>query len=92
VDLGVGHPRRRANHSFDNLVALDASAGVELHDAAKDEAVFAGAQAANICGQLLRQHRYGAVGKVDAGSAQPRLQIEVGRGAHILGHIGDVDL
>ena len=49
VDLGVGHARRRADHAFDDLVALNAAGGIELHQAAQDEAVFAGTQAANAC-------------------------------------------
>ena len=47
VDLGVGHARRRADHAFDNFVALQASGGVELHDATQNQPVLAGAQAAN---------------------------------------------
>ena len=66
--------------------------GVELHDAAQHQAVFAGAQAADVGGELLRQHGNGAIGEVDAGSAQARFEIEIGAGAHVLGHVGDVDL
>ena len=92
VDLGVGHARRRADDAFDDLVALDAAFGVELHDAAQHQPVFAGAQAADVRRELLRQHGNGAIGEVDAGSAQARFEVEIGAGAHVLGHVGDVHL
>ena len=41
----------------------------------------------------MRKHRNGTVRKVDAGAAQARFEIEVGRGTDIFGgNIGDVDL
>ena len=70
----------------------DAPSRVELHDAAEDEAVFVRAQAADVGGELLGQHGDGAIGKVDAGAAQARFEIEVGARADILGDVGDVDL
>ena len=92
MDLGVGHARGGADDAFDDFVALDAAVGIELHDAAQHQAVFVGAQAADVGRELLRQHGNGAVGKVDAGAAQARFEIEIGAGAHILGYVGDVDL
>ena len=92
VDLGVGHARGRADDAFDDLEALDAARGVELHDAAEDEAVFVGAQAADVGRELLRQHGNGAIGEVDAGAAQAGFEIEGRAGADVLGHVGDVDL
>ncbi len=65
---------------------------VELHEAAEHEAVFAGAQAADVGGELLRQHGDGAVGEVDAGAAQAGFEIEIGAGANVFGDVGDVDL
>ena len=65
---------------------------VELHEAAEDEAVFAGAQAADVGGELLREHGDGAVGEVDAGAAQAGFEIEIGAGANVFGDVGDVDL
>ena len=58
----------------------------------KHQPVFAGTQAADVGRELLRQHGNGAVGKVDAGAAQARFEVEIGAGAHIFGHIGDVHL
>ena len=92
MDLCIRHPRRRADHSLDDLVALDAALGIELHDAAQHQPVFTGAEAANAGRKLLRQHGNGTIGKVDAGSAQPRLQVEVRPRAHILGHVGNMHL
>ena len=66
--------------------------GVELHDAAEDEAVFAGAQAADVGRELLREHGNGAIGEVDAGAAQARFEIEIGSCADVFGDVGDVDL
>ncbi len=42
--------------------------------------------------ELLRQHGNGAIGKVDAGSAQARFKIEIGCGANVFRHVGNVDL
>ena len=67
-------------------------AAVELHDAAQDEAVFVGAQAADVGRELLRQHGDGAIGKVDAGAAEAGFEVECGAGADVFGHVGDVDL
>ena len=92
VHLGVGHARGGSDDAFDDFVALDAARRVELHEAAQDEAVFVGAQAADVGRKLLGQHGNGAIGKVDAGAAQACFEIEIGACAHILGHIGDVHL
>ncbi len=67
-------------------------AAIELHDATEDEAVFVGAQAADVGRELLRQHGDGAIGEVDAGAAQAGFEIESGVGLNVLGHVGDVDL
>ena len=58
--------------------------GVELHDATEDEAVFVGAQAADIGRKLLRQHGDGAVGEVDAVAAEAGFEIERGAGQNVL--------
>jgi hypothetical protein len=80
VDGRVGHARGGADDAFDDLVALNAALGIELHDAAEHETVFVGAQAADVGGELLRQHGDGAIGKVHAGAAQARFEIEIGAG------------
>ena len=67
-------------------------AGVELHDATEHEAVFIGAQAADVCRKLLGQHGDGAIGEIDAGAADAGFKVEGGAGADVLGHIGDVNL
>jgi len=63
-----------------------------LHDAAQNQPVLAGAEAANVGRKLLRQHGNGAVGEVDAGSPEARLQVKVRSRADVLGHVGDVNL
>ncbi len=92
VDVGVGHARGGADDAFDDFEALDAAGGVELHDATQDQAVFVGAQAADIGRELLRQHGDGAVGEVNAGAAQAGFKIESGSGADVFGYVGDVNL
>ncbi len=47
LDLGVGHAAGAADDAFADLVAEDFAAGVDLHEAGEDEAVFVGAQAAH---------------------------------------------
>ena len=67
-------------------------ADIKLHDATEHEAVFVRAKAADIGGELLRQHGDGAIGEVDAGAAQTGFEIEGGAGLDVFGHVGDVDL
>ena len=70
----------------------DFAVGVDLHQAAEDEAVFFGAQTAHAGGELRRQHGDGAVGEVDGGAAQAGFEVEVGAGADVVADVGDVDL
>ena len=92
VYLGIGHARGGADDAFDDFIALDAAPGIKLHDATEHQAVFSGAQAADVGGELLRQHGDGAIREVDAGSAQPRFEVEIGAGADVLGNVGNVYL
>ena len=92
MNVCIGHAGSRTDDAFDNLIAENASALVELHDATEDQAVFAGPQAANIGREFLGKHGNGAIGEIDAGSAQTGFQIEIRRGTHVLRHIGDVNL
>ena len=87
VNFGISHARSRADNAFDNLVTFDAASWVELHDAAQHQAVFAGSQAADVARELLREHWNGAIGKVDAGAAQARFEIEICSRTHIFGHV-----
>ena len=48
VDFGVRHARSRADHAFNNFIALDAARRIELHDATQHQPVFARPQAANV--------------------------------------------
>ena len=72
--------------------AFDVAGGIELHDAAEHEAVFVGAQAADVGRKLLRQHGDGTIGEVDAGAAEASFEIERGVGQNVLRYIGNVDL
>ena len=76
VDLGVGHAARGADDAFADFIAEDGAVAVELHDAGEDEAIFRGTQAADVGGELLRQHGDGAIGEVDGGAAQTGFKVE----------------
>ena len=92
MDFRIGHARGGADDAFDDFEAFDAAGGIELHDATEHEAVFVRAKAADVCGELLRQHGDGAIGKVDTVAAQTGFEIKRGVGLDIFGHVGDVDL
>ena len=92
MDRGVGHALGGTDHAFDDFETLNAAGRAELHEAAQDEAIFVGAQAADIGRELLGKHGNGAVGEVDAGPTEAGFEVEVGAGADVLGDIGDVDL
>jgi hypothetical protein len=91
-DLGVGHAAGGADDSFAELVAEDLAVGVDVHEAAEDEAVFVGAEAADVAGELLGEHGDGAVGEVDGVAAEAGLEVEIGPGEDVFGDVGDVDL
>ena len=92
VHIGIRHARCGADNAFNDLVTLDAAFSAELHNATQYEPVFVWSQAAYIGRQFLRQHGNGAVGKVNAGAAQARFQIEVRALADVLGNVRNVDL
>ncbi len=75
LDQRVGEARLAADDALADLVAEDLAVGVDLHEAAKDEAVFLGTQRAHARRQLRREHGDGAVGEVDGGAAQAGLEI-----------------
>ena len=89
---GVGHAARGADDAFADLVVEDFAAGVDFHEAEEDEAVFAGAQAADVGRELLREHGDGAVGEVDGVAAEAGFEVERGAGRDVVGDVGDVDL
>ena len=92
MDLGVGHAAGGADDAFADFVAEDVAVAVDLHEAGEDEAVFVGAQAADIGRELLREHGDGAVGEVDGVAAQAGFEIERRAGRDVLRDVGDVDL
>ena len=92
VDLGVGHAARGADDAFGDFVVENVAAGVDVHEAGEDEAVFVGAKAADVGRELLREHGDGAVGEVDGVAAQACFEVERGAGMDVVGDVGDVDL
>ncbi len=69
LNRGVGHTADGADDAFGDAIADDFAARVDLHDAAHDESVFVGEEAAHAAGESVRQHGHGAVGEVDAVAA-----------------------
>ena len=63
---------------------------VDLHDARENEAVDLRAQATDVGREFEREHGDGAIGKINAGTAQASFLIEGGAGRDVLGDVGDV--
>ena len=92
VDVGVGHALGRADDALVQRVADDLALMVDLHHAREHQAVDLRTQAAQVGGELDRQHGHGAVGEIDGGSAQARFQVDGRAFAHVVRNVGDVDL
>ena len=92
LDLRVGHAPCAADDSFAYLEADDLAARVDLHDAAQDEAVFIGAQAAHAARELVAAawewRGRGSRQRCRAVALRDRARCRAGR----TGYIGDVDL
>src|SRR5215472_9168395 len=65
---------------------------IDFHQTRHHQAVEVRAEAAEVCGEFQRQHRYRAVGKVDAGAAEAGLLVERAAGRDVLPDVGDVHL
>jgi hypothetical protein len=66
--------------------------GIDVHEAAEDEAVFVWPETADVAGELLGEHGDGAVREVDGVAAEAGLEVEIGAGEDVFGDVGDVDL
>ena len=75
-----------------NLVADDLALVIDFHGAGERQPVNLRAQAAEVGRKFERQHRDGAVGKIDAGAAQARFLVERRVGRDVVGDVGDMHL
>src|ERR1700687_3011301 len=66
--------------------------GVEFHERAHDQAILARLERTHAIRKGLRQHRNGAIGEVNGGSAETSLPVESALRSNVVRYIGDVDL
>jgi len=92
VDVGVGHALGGANDAGSHPGIEHAAGGIELHDGAEDEAIFAGLQRAHAVGEGLGKHGDGAIEEVNGVAAETGFAVERGFGRDVVGDVGDVDL
>ena len=92
VDVGIGHALGGADDALAQRVADDLALVVDLHHARQHHAIDLRTQAAHVGGELDGKHGHGAIGKVDRGAAQARLEIDGRLLANVVGDVGDVDL
>ncbi len=89
--LGVGESRAARDDAGKERGAEERAAAVEVEEHRLHETVDAGVEAADVVRELLGQHRYDAVGEVDARAARPRLDVESAAARHVGGDVGDRD-
>jgi hypothetical protein len=92
VDIGIGHALNGADNAGHHPGVEHASGGIEVHDGAEDEALFAGIERAHAVGESFRKHGNGAIDEVDGITAKTGLAIERRLGTNIVGNVGDVHL
>ncbi len=90
LDLLVGEPPVGLDDGLAEAHALDVAAAADVHEHRQRQPRLALDQRADAVGEPFRQHRQGAAGQVDAGSALARLRIEAGALGDVVGDVGDV--
>ena len=83
--------RSAADHRLDKAVVGQLAVLVQPHQAGEGQPQFPFVQAADAVGQGLGQHGHHLVGVVHAGRPAEGLIVGLGAGAHIVGHICNVD-
>src|SRR5580698_10032971 len=89
---GVSHPFHAANDSPAKLLRDDIAAPVNLQFHRKHQPIDSGFQRADFGGELQRQHRNGAIRKIDAGAAQESFFIDRAARFYVMADIGYVHL
>ena len=92
VHVGVGHALRRADDAGSRARRLLAASGVEVHEHAHDQAIFAGLQRAHAIGKRFGEHGDGAIGEIDGSATEARLVVERAGRVHVMRDISDVHL
>ena len=97
--LGADDKRLHVAHEMFRLVDDRRSAtqelmflSIDLEQRRQHQPVFARAQRTDIGRKLHRQHRHGAIRKVNAGSPEHRFYVDGRASLHIMADIGDVNL
>ena len=86
----ISQARRRAYNALAHGIARAPAAAVEVDERGEHQPVLALVERAQPVGQALGQHRYDAVGKIDARSAQVRLAVERTVWRNVLRDVGDI--
>src|SRR5215470_17508015 len=92
VDVGVGHAFGGADDDGRHPCAGHAAGGVEVHNGANHQTVFARLERAHAVGERFGKHWDGAVDKVDGVAAEAGFAVERGFGRDVLRDVGDVHL
>src|SRR6266851_5573466 len=92
VDVGVRHALGGANDAGSHARGFHVAGGVEFHERAHNQAIFAGLQRTHTVRKSLGKHGDGTVGKVNGSAAETRVAVERAPISNVVRHIGDVDL
>ncbi len=90
VDGRVGQPGAASNDAVVKRATHGFAARIQVDDARLHEPVDSRVEAAQIRGQLRREHVHRAIGKVHRGAAFARIVVEGAAGLHVVRHVGDV--
>src|SRR6267143_424168 len=92
VDIGVGHALGGANDAGSHAGRFHAAGGIEFHQRAHDQAIFARFQRTHAAGKSLGKHGHGAIGKIDGGPSKARFLVKCAAGSNVMRDVRDVDL
>jgi hypothetical protein len=92
VDVGVGHALGGTDDAGNHDGGEHVSGGIEIHDGAHDQALFAGIERADAVGERFGEHGNGAVDEIDGIAAEAGFAIERRFGMNIVSDVGNVNL
>ena len=92
VHVGVRHALGGADHPRHHHGSEHAPGGIEMHDGAHHQPLFARIQRAHAIGKRFGKHGNGAIDEVDGIAAQARFAIERRFGMHVVRDVGNVHL
>ncbi len=88
----VSHSLGGANDAAREIRRDDFAIGVEFHDRAHHQAVFARIERADSVREFLGQHGLGAIRKINGSPAQTRFAVERRAAPDVVRNVGDVNL